>query len=269
MSKKLVKVINLSKSIESDSEYETDNETETTNQNETLEPKEKSKKTLKDEGILVPPPKKKRVLSEKHKEALAKARVKAREVLKAKSDINRRRKEMKAEHMLIKKLEFERDLQQHENYKKKLILEGGFREPEAIGVKERKKRVTKERIEDEPLEDHIDEIKALEEKLSKLRTDTHARGYGKKEVKKIETPATPVESEEESEEEPPVIVKKKKVKTRTDKTTEERFKPQAPELKKHDPVIKNEDRPIVNRKIKTTNDEDIKKQIALLFPGYR
>jgi hypothetical protein len=237
-------------------QYETESEpgSEVESEAEPI-PVKKSKKPIKNEEIDLVPEKKKRVLTEKQKAGLAIARKKAREVLKEKSDLTRRRKDMKKEKMLLKKLELERDLAKHENYKKQLITEAGLVPTETTKV--RKKRTTKDSDDETEFDNEKNEILELEERLSKLKTST------KKLKKKIKEPEP--ESEPESEPEPEPEIKTKKP------LFLERSKPKTPIIKKNDSVIKDSDRFKPNNATapNKTNDTEINRQIQSLFPMYQ
>jgi len=216
------------KSIYTDSE-----ESETEVSNEIIETKGKSK--LEQASSTLVPAKKKRVMTKEHLEKLAQARIKAREVLKSKTSISKARKEMKKEHILLKQLELERDLEAHNQYKKKLLVEGGLVKETAEIKKPKVKKAHIKQKEDYVSEDEDDlKIKELEKQLNSLKVK-------KKPAKKVVEES---ESESESEVEE-VIVKKKKKKVIID------------------PII-----PIYKDNVRESKEQAVKDQIRLLFPDF-
>lgn len=209
--------------------YETESETETVDVEPVIE-----------EVVLKPKPKRK--MTEKQKENLAKARVKAREVLKAKKEMSDKRKELKKEDLLMKKLELQKTIHQHEERKKRLLIEGGLIEPK------RKTRVKKEVVEEsEPEEDP--EIKELEEKLAKMKASEN-KIVERRKVKK----PVPDSSSELDEPVEPVV----------------RTKPKRPEINKVKDVIDDTERMKVNKtNYSYGKDTEIQKSIQSLFPNYK
>jgi hypothetical protein len=145
----------------------------------------------------------KRVMSEKQKKILAEARVLARARRAEIKEMHMKEKEMKKEQFLIRKLELEKKVKEHENKIRKLAYEAGHVTEEqyenATGKKVRKKSVKKDPLEDDE-EDlrQRKKIEELEEKLNEMKK-SHCAGSritaSKPKVIKEES-----ESEEEIEE---------------------------------------------------------------------
>jgi hypothetical protein len=116
----------------------------------------------------------KRVMTEHHKEQLAKARVKARAVRTQLKDIRNKEKEMKKEDLLLRKLELEAKIVSHNNKKKDLMVRAGYLTREEAGEKKERKKYEKkeDREERDDLkieEEEEDKLKKLEEELAQLK----------------------------------------------------------------------------------------------------
>jgi hypothetical protein len=201
----------------------------------------------------------KRIMSEKQKETLAKARELAYQKRREMADMSKKEKELKREQHLIKKLELQKKINQHEEYKKKLLIDSGLA-PKPVRSYKKKEEV----IEEEDQEEQ-DEIKQLEEKLAKLKT--------KKKVIKEPESEPEEESEEEIEEEfalhsrqqieePPKLthkpIKKPEMKEPKNRTT-----PRKPDMRQSKEQIDKVKPPLI-----TTNDPEIVKNLKQLFPNF-
>lgn len=140
----------------------------------------------------------KKEATEAQKKAMAKARVRAREVRKQMSELKKAEKDIKKDALVMRKLEVEAKILEHNEKKKKLFVRAGYINEKEADIKEKKPRApkgTKERLEDEEEENKVRE---LEEQLALLKN--------KKNIKKVEP-----EPESEPEEENEIIVEKPKV----------------------------------------------------------
>jgi len=199
------------------------------------------------------PLKKKRtvVMTPARLENLAKAREKARSVLKEKTSIKDARKNMKSEHMLLKRLELERDLANHNNYKKRLILEGNLAPP-STEIKPKQIRVKKPVVEDDDYNEPA--IKELEEKLQALKASKTVKKIVKKPVVEESESELELETTAESEEEEEVIPIKKTKAKKIVKSNE----------------ILNPNKKIHDKKVElnSCDNDEINRRIRLLFPNF-
>lgn len=266
----MTSTINMKKSITTDSDNESVIETDSII---TIEPK----------------PKKKRVMTEAQKDALAIARGKAMIALKAKKAMTDQRKALKKEDVLLRKLELERDVVKHNEYKRKLLIESGVipdtpkeevKNQESIPTEETKEEAIEKKVKKtktKEKESKNEEIIEAPFQKGEAKTD---RGYGdtspdensddemeklqqklnemklKKQAKqpikkKKKKVITPPESEESESEEEPEPVKVKKLKKKQEPTS------YPPPIAKEEITLK----PIV--------DNEMLKNISLLFPTFK
>ena len=155
----------------------------------------------------------KRIMSEAQKKVLASARVKARAVRKELKEVRDAEKNIKKESLLMRKLQVEAKVLEHNENKKKLFVQAGYIESEALDAEIKKKKKApageKDRLENEIEED---KIRQLEEQLANLRSSKKEPALKTTLFLKGRTPktnknrgrgdTTPVESPEESEDEP-------------------------------------------------------------------
>lgn len=193
----------------------------------------------------------KRPQTEAQKLNLAKARAKGREVRREKKALNDAEKSIKKESNLIRKLEVEAKLLEHEEKKKALFIKAGYVSGKI--PKERAKYGSK-KVDEDALEE--DEITALEAKLASLRS------------KKIPIKTVKVQEESdvesESEEEEAFIKPQPKKKAQV---VIERSKQKKPEMEELNQKHKAPPDPMM--RTKQTVDPAMLKQLQSLFPNYR
>lgn len=143
----------------------------------------------------------KKPMSEAQKENLTRARIKARAVRKEMKELRDAEKSIKKDDRLIRKLEVEAKILNHNEKKKSLFKKAGYVNDD---VEETEKPIKKQNKINEEINEE-DRIKELEEQLAQLKIKSNNKKQPKKKIE------TPLESENESEEENEIIVEKPKL----------------------------------------------------------
>jgi hypothetical protein len=193
----------------------------------------------------------KKPMSEAQKENLSKARIKARAVRKELKELRDAEKNIKKDDRLIRKLEVEAKILNHNEKKKELFKKAGYVNDE-VETKPKKKQ---SKVNEEETEEQ--QIKALEEKLSLLKKKEVKEVVEKPKKKKVATPiSSPEESEEENEviHETPKVVRRKGIQT------------PVMDLK---PKRAENQNPMARQAKKEVTDPAIRAQLLSLFPNYQ
>ena len=195
----------------------------------------------------------KRIMSEKQAENLKKARELAYAKRRELAEISKKEKELKKEQHLIRKLELEKKITNHENYKRQLLIDSGLA-PKPVRSYKKKEEV----IEEEDQEEQ-DEIIKLEEKLAKLKS------------KKKKVVIEESEEEIEEEEEIPKLTHKQVKKPIMNPEDKTRTKFKTPDIRNkefalHSPQRIKETK--IHKPLATTNDPQIIQNLKQLFPNF-
>lgn len=247
-----------------DKHYESDSDSIVSLESEIDHKREIKEKTSKPKGTKGEPEiKKKRVMTEKQKENLAKARVLARKKRSELKSLKDREKALKKDDLLIKTLELEKKVKEHQNRIKNLAIDAGYESESKRPPKPKQKRkeyVKKTIDDDDAYEvDKKSQIAQLEERLNKLRAPI-------KQKEKVESESESDSSSDESEIEEKVPVKKapKKVAKIIEEEEDNRYKPKKPSMVKEPlvPSEKSRKKP-PNLLIRETIDDNAEIQKAL------
>lgn len=195
----------------------------------------------------------KKPMSEAQKENLTKARIKARIVRKELKELRDAEKSIKKDDRLIRKLEVEAKILNHNEKKKLLFKNAGYVNEETEKPKKKETKINDEETEEQ-------QIKALEEKLNNLRKgkeDAFKKSKAKeKRIIKEEVEISSAESEIEEEE---VIIEKPKLKRREIHAPKMNINP--PRAEQANPMARQAKKPPV--------DDTMRAQLLSLFPNYQ